>query len=114
MIRRSGCAASFTRSEKAERDRETISLGGLSIMQQTHSVRQESAAVAKFSVGDHVSWNSEAGRVNGTISKVHKKDFQYKGHTHHASEDEPQYEIESDKTDHIAAHKESALTKLKR
>ena len=114
MSRRSGCSASFTRSEKTERDRETISLGGLSIMQQTHSVRQESAAVAKFSVGDHVSWNSEAGRVHGTISKVHKKDFQYKGHTHHASEDEPQYEIESDKTDHIAAHKESALTKLER
>nr|WP_202391868.1 DUF2945 domain-containing protein [Qipengyuania vulgaris] len=84
------------------------------IIEQSYSVRQESTAVAKFSVGDHVSWNSEAGRVHGTISKVHKKDFQYKGHTHRASEDEPQYEIESDKTDHIAAHKESALTKLER
>ncbi|MGW0017592.1 DUF2945 domain-containing protein [Rhodococcus sp. NPDC003382] len=66
----------------------------------------------KFAVGDHVGWNSEAGRVSGTITKVHTKDFEYKGHTRHATEDEPQYEIASDKTDHVAAHKGSALTKL--
>jgi len=67
----------------------------------------------KFSVGDHVRWNSEAGRVSGTISKVHTSDFAYKGYTHHASPAEPQYEIKSDKTDHIAAHKGTALTKLR-
>ena len=63
-----------------------------------------------FSVGDHVSWNSEAGHVSGTIIKVHTADFDYKGHTHHASEGKPQYEIKSDKTDHVAAHYGSALT----
>ncbi len=68
---------------------------------------------AKFKKGDKVSWNSEAGRVSGTIIKVHTSNFKYKGYTHHASKEEPQYEIESSKTDHIAAHKESALTKLK-
>ncbi|MFP7572487.1 DUF2945 domain-containing protein [Marivita sp. S2033] len=68
--------------------------------------------MAKFSKGDHVSWNSEAGRVSGHITKIHEQDFDYKGHTRRASREEPQYEIESDKTDHIAAHKESALTKL--
>ncbi|MEW1979813.1 DUF2945 domain-containing protein [Citricoccus sp. NPDC079358] len=65
-----------------------------------------------FSVGDHVSWNSEAGQVSGTITKVHTADFQYKGHTRRASKDDPQYEIRSDKTDHVAAHKGGALTKL--
>lgn len=64
-------------------------------------------------MGDHVSWNSEAGRVSGKIIKVHKQDFDYKGYQHHASKDDPQYEIKSDKTDHIAAHKGTALTKLK-
>lgn len=68
--------------------------------------------MAKFKVGDHVKWNSEAGHVTGKISKVHTSNFQYKGYTHHASKDEPQYEIKSDKSDHIAAHKESALTKI--
>ena len=66
----------------------------------------------KFKVGDKVSWNSEAGRVSGTIIKVHTKDFDYKGHTHRARAEAPQYEIKSSKTDHIAAHKGSALTKL--
>ena len=41
----------------------------------------------KFQKGDKVSWNSEAGRVSGTIIKIHTKDFDYKGYTHHASED---------------------------
>ena len=64
-----------------------------------------------FKTGDHVSWNSEAGRVSGTIRKMHKRDFGWKGYTHHASSDDPQYEIKSDTTDHVAVHKGSALTK---
>ena len=67
---------------------------------------------ARFKVGDHVGWNSEAGRVSGRIIKVHTKDTDYKGYTHHATRDDPQYEIKSDKTDHIAMHKGSALTKI--
>nr|WP_199043743.1 DUF2945 domain-containing protein [Dyella sp. ASV24] len=62
-----------------------------------------------FKVGDHVSWNSEAGWVSGTIIRVHTRDFDYKGYTHHATDGDPQYEIKSDKTDHIAAHKGRAL-----
>lgn len=65
-----------------------------------------------FKIGDHVRWNSEAGHVSGVIIKVHTRDFDYKGYTHHASDADPQYEIKSDKTDHIAAHKGAALTLL--
>ena len=64
-----------------------------------------------FKVGDHVTWNSEAGHVSGTIIKVHTQDVNYKGYRHHASEEDPQYEIHSSKTDHIALHKGSALAK---
>ena len=67
---------------------------------------------ARFEIGDHVRWNSEAGHVTGRIVKVQTSDFDYKGYTHHATPDEPQYEIKSDKTDHIAAHKGSALSKI--
>ena len=67
-----------------------------------------------FKVGDHVSWNSEAGRVSGTIIKIHQSDFKYKGYTHHASKEDPQYEIKSNKTDHVAAHKGDALRKLQK
>jgi hypothetical protein len=67
-----------------------------------------------FKVGDHVTWNSEAGHVSGRIVKVHTKNVNYKGYVHHASKEDPQYEIKSDKTDHIALHKTSALKKLLR
>ena len=66
----------------------------------------------RFKAGDHVRWNSEAGHVSGTIVKVHRHNVDYKGYTHHASPDEPQYEIKSDNTDHVAMHKGSALTKI--
>jgi hypothetical protein len=68
----------------------------------------------RFAIGDHVSWNSEAGRVSGIITAIHTRDFDYKGHVRHATKDDPQYEIKSDKTDHVAAHKGSALTRISR
>jgi hypothetical protein len=71
------------------------------------------AMTKTFKVGDHVGWNSEAGHVTGTIIAVHTRDFDYKGHTHHASKEDPQYEIKSDKTDHVAAHKGAALRHIR-
>jgi Hypervirulence associated proteins TUDOR domain len=68
----------------------------------------------KLRKGDRVSWNSEAGRVSGKIVKVHTKDVNYKGYVHHASKENPQYEIKSDKTDHVALHKGSALRLIRR
>ena len=67
-----------------------------------------------FKSGDHVSWNSEAGRVRGRIIRVHTKNVNYKGYVHHASKDDPQYEIKSDKTDHVALHKGRVLRRLRR
>ena len=68
----------------------------------------------KFKVGDRVSWNSEAGRVSGRIIKVHTRDVNYMGYTHHASKGAPQYAIKSDKTDHVALHKGTALKRRRR
>ena len=65
--------------------------------------------VKTFKVGDHVSWNLEAGRVRGKIVKVHRSDVNYKGYVHHATPDEQQYEIKSDKTDYVALHKATVL-----
>jgi hypothetical protein len=59
-----------------------------------------------------VRWNSEAGRVSGRIIRIHTRDTEYKGYPRHASEDQPQYEIKSDKTEHVAMHKGSALRKI--
>ncbi|KUZ82898.1 hypothetical protein WI36_32565 [Burkholderia ubonensis] len=63
-----------------------------------------------FKLGDRVRWNSEAGHVTGRIIAIHTQDFDHKGHRHHASPDDPQYEIKSDRTDHVAAHRSRVLT----
>ncbi len=65
-----------------------------------------------FKVGEHVGWNSEAGQVSGRIVRIHTQDFDWKGYTHHASAADPQYEIQSDKTDHLAVHKGAALHRI--
>ena len=66
----------------------------------------------KFFVGAHVRWNSEAGYVQGIITKIHMLDVEYKGHIRRCSPDDPQYEITSDTTDHVAMHKGEALTNI--
>lgn len=66
-----------------------------------------------FKVGDHVEWNSEVGLVRGTIQKKVTKEITFKEYTVHASKEEPQYLIKSDKTDHLAMHKGTALRKLR-
>ncbi len=66
----------------------------------------------QFKVGDHVSWNSEAGRVRGTIKKKVTSPMRFKNYTVHATKEQPQYLIKSDKTDHLAMHKGTALRRI--
>jgi hypothetical protein len=74
---------------------------------------EETPAMAnEFKRGDHVEWNSEAGRVRGTIQKKVTSEITFKGYKRHATKDDPQYIIKSDKTDHVAIHKGSALKKV--
>lgn len=66
-----------------------------------------------FKIGDAVRWNSEAGEIDGKVTKVHVHDVEFMGRTRHASKDAPQYEVKSDKTGHLAMHKETALHKIR-
>jgi hypothetical protein len=68
----------------------------------------------RFKRGDHVSWNSEAGRERGRVTRVVTSPVKFKGYTVHASAETPQYQIKSDTTDHVAMHKGSALTRLRK
>lgn len=65
-----------------------------------------------FKVGDHVEWNSEAGYVRGRIKRKVTSATKFKTYTVRATREEPQYLIKSDKTDHMAMHKGSALKKI--
>jgi hypothetical protein len=88
--------------EKYWREHHHTSVSARGVMPMKH----------EFKVGDHVEWNSEAGRVRGTIQKKVTSAIKFKTYTVHASKDEPQYLIKSDKTDHMAVHKGAALKKL--
>jgi hypothetical protein len=74
---------------------------------------RETVPNKEFKRGDRVEWNSEAGRVTGIVQKKITSEISFKGYKRHASKDAPQYIIKSDKTDHIAIHKGSALRKIR-
>ena len=48
------------------------------------------------------------------IQKKVTSEIIFKGYKRHASKEEPQYIIKSDKTDHLAIHKGSALKRVKK
>ncbi|MET0820588.1 MAG: DUF2945 domain-containing protein [Aeromicrobium sp.] len=64
-------------------------------------------------IGDKVSWDTPQGRTQGKIVEKKTKDFQLAKQHFTASDDEPKFVVESDKTGAKAAHAASALTALK-
>ena len=59
--------------------------------------------------GDHVTWKSHGQEVEGTVKRQITEETEASGRTVKASEDDPQYEVESDKTGKTAVHKPGAL-----
>jgi hypothetical protein len=65
----------------------------------------------EFSKGDHVTWKSHGGEAEGTVERKITSDTEAAGRTVRASEDDPQYEVVSEKSGGSAVHKPSALHK---
>jgi hypothetical protein len=63
--------------------------------------------------GDQVSWNTSQGRTRGVVRERRVTDFEFEGQKFTASDDDPAFIVESVKTSARAAHKGSALRKLK-
>ncbi|MFE0477210.1 DUF2945 domain-containing protein [Streptomyces sp. NPDC058947] len=61
--------------------------------------------------GDKVTWSSHGSRTEGTVEREITERTEAAGRTVDASEDEPQYEVRSDKSGRNAVHKPSALKK---
>ena len=70
--------------------------------------------MANFTKGDRVSWNTSQGRTSGHVVEKRVSDFEFDGQSFTASESEPSYLVESEKTGARAAHKGSALRRLTR
>ncbi len=69
----------------------------------------ESKGSDSFQAGDHVQWKTSQGKTTGTVEEKLTSETDIKGHTAKASEEDPQYLVESDSTGAEAAHKPSAL-----
>jgi hypothetical protein len=67
--------------------------------------------MSSISKGDTVHWNTSQGRTTGTAKEKHTKPFQHDKQKFNASQDEPYWVVESEKTGSTAAHKESSLSK---
>ncbi|MCV0402858.1 MAG: DUF2945 domain-containing protein [Chloroflexi bacterium] len=61
--------------------------------------------------GDKVEWDHPQGTTQGTVKKKLTSETQVKGHTAKATEDDPQYLVESDATGAEAAHRPEELRK---
>jgi hypothetical protein len=66
----------------------------------------------EFKQGDEVEWNTPQGKTRGTVKKQLTDRTEVGGQTIAASEDDPRYLVESEKTGKEAAHKPDALNKL--
>lgn len=83
----------------------------LTIVEQSKLERDTTqGADMALSKGTRVEWNTPQGKTHGKIVEKKTSNFELDGNKHVASEDEPQYVVESAKTGARAAHKGSALT----
>ena len=63
----------------------------------------------EYSKGDEVTWKSHGGEAVGHVKEKITEDTEAAGRTVRASEDDPQYLVESEKSGKDAVHKPSAL-----
>lgn len=67
----------------------------------------------KLKKGDKVEWGTSQGKTTGTVKKKLTSPIKIKDHKVAASEDNPEYLVESRKSGDKAAHKAGALRKIK-
>ena len=60
-------------------------------------------------VGSKVSWNTSQGTTHGKVVEKKTKDFTLDGQHFTASDEDPKWVVESDKSGKRAAHASSAL-----
>lgn len=68
----------------------------------------------KLKTGDKVEWETPQGKTAGTVKKKLTEPTDIKGHHVAASEENPEYLVESETSGKQAAHKPAALKKSKK
>jgi len=63
--------------------------------------------------GDRVQWNTPQGKTTGRVKKKLTSSKKLKGHLAKASQENPEYLVQSEKSDKEAAHKPGELRKAR-
>jgi hypothetical protein len=66
----------------------------------------------EFKQGDTVEWNTPQGKTRGTVKRKLTSSTEVGGQNINASEDDPRYLLESEKSGKEAAHKPGTLNKV--
>ena len=66
----------------------------------------------EYKQGDRVVWNTPQGKTRGTVKKKLTSETEVGEQKIRASEDDPRYLVESEKSGKEAAHKADALSKV--
>jgi hypothetical protein len=66
----------------------------------------------EFKQGDKVEWNTPQGKTRGMVKKKLTSETEVGGQNINASEDDPRYLVESEKSGKEAAHKPATLNKV--
>jgi len=66
----------------------------------------------EFVQGEKVEWNTPQGKTRGTVKKKLTSRTEVGGQTIAASEEDPRYLVQSEKSGKEAAHKPEALEKV--
>jgi len=77
-------------------------------------VKERTVAQEEFKQGDRVEWNTPQGKTRGTVKKKRTSETEVSGQKINASEDDPRYLVESEKSGKEAAHKPDALSRVER
>jgi len=75
-------------------------------------VKERTVSQEEFKQGDRVEWNIPQGKTRATVKKKLTSDTKVGGQKVNASEDDPRYLVESEKSGKEAAHKPDALSKV--
>jgi hypothetical protein len=65
----------------------------------------------EFEQGDQVQWNTPQGKTRGKVKKKLTSSTEVGGQKINATEDDPRYLIESEKSGKESAHKPDSLSK---
>jgi hypothetical protein len=78
---------------------------------QRVEAKERSIVAQEFKQGDRVKWNTPQGETYGKVKKRLTSTTEVGGQKVNASDDDPRYVVESEKSGKEAAHKPDALSK---